>query len=414
MSAERASRQGGRADGSSRGTTGARVSEHGRHRRPAQRAPAGSAPGTLATPPAGAAPTTVRMIAYGPERLTEATIAAVSDLDRVEPGAQVTWIDVQGLGDLDVLRALGERFGLHPLALADIVHPNQRAKVEDYEAHLFIVVRMPNLDDRLWTEQLSMIVGAGFVVTFQEQPGDCFDEVRERLREGKGRIRAEGADYLAYTLLDALIDSYFPLLERYGEALDAIEREVVATPDAGHLTRIHVLKRDLLELRRALWPMREVTSQLLRDDVAFIGASTRLFLRDCADHVFQLMDMVEIDRELASSLIDLHLSSLSMRMNETMKVLTIIATIFIPLGFIAGVYGMNFDRSVSPFNMPELGWYLGYPFALGLMLAVALGLLAYFRRKGWLRRAAARLSRQPAADQEPGPQVPYATRSGSA
>jgi magnesium transporter len=361
-----------------------RAQRQGRHRRPARRPPAGSPPGTLAAPPAEALPTTVRMIAYGPERLAERTLDGLSGLDRVEPGAPVTWIDVQGLGDLDLLRALAERLGLHPLALADIVHVNQRAKIEGYEGHLFIVVRMPHLDDHLWTEQLSLIVGAGLVVTFQEHSGDCFDTVRERLRHGKGRIRGEGADYLAYALLDALIDSYFPLVEHHGEALDAMEREVVEASEAGHLTRIHALKRDLLELRRALWPMREVMSHLLRDDVAFVGATTRLFLRDCADHVFQLMDMVEIDREVASSLVDLHLSCLSMRMNETMKLLTIIATIFIPLGFIAGLYGMNFDRAASPFNMPELGWYLGYPLALGLMLAVAAGLLVYFRRRGWL------------------------------
>ena len=357
---------------------------HGRFRRLTRRPPVGSPPGTLVSPAAEAVPTTIRAITYGPERLTEQTLAAVADLDRLEPEGLVTWIDVQGLGSLDLLRALGQRLGLHALTLADIVHVNQRAKVEGYEGHLFIVVRMPHLDDHLWTEQLSLIVGASLVVTFQERGGDCFDAVRERLRQGEGRIRGEGADYLAYALLDALIDSYFPLVEHYGEALDAMEQEVVEAPGAGHLTPIHALKRDLLELRRALWPMREVMSHLLRDDVAFVGATTRLFLRDCTDHVFQLMDMVEIDREVASSLVDLHLSSLSMRMNETMKLLTIIATIFIPLGFIAGVYGMNFDRAASPFNMPELGWYLGYPLALGLMLAVAAGLLAYFRRKGWL------------------------------
>ncbi|HEX5794927.1 MAG TPA: magnesium/cobalt transporter CorA [Geminicoccaceae bacterium] len=361
-----------------------RLRKHGRFRRLAHRPPAGSPPGTLVSPAAEAVPTTIRAITYGPERLAEQTLAAVADLDRLEPEGLVTWIDVQGLGSLDLLRALGQRLGLHALTLADIVHVNQRAKLETYESHLFIVVRMPHLDDRLWTEQLSLIVGDGLVVTFQERAGDCFDPVRERLRQSKGRLRGQGADYLAYALLDALIDSYFPLLERYGEALDVMEQQVVEAPAADHITRIHGLKRDMLELRRALWPMRELMSQLLREDVAFIGAGTRPFLRDCADHVFQLMDVVEIDREVASSLIDLHLSSVSMRMNEIMKVLTIIATIFIPLGFIAGVYGMNFDRAASPFNMPELGWYLGYPFALALMLAVALGLLAYFRRKGWL------------------------------
>jgi magnesium transporter len=361
-----------------------RLRKHSRFRRLAHRPPAGSPPGTLVAPPAEAVPTTIRLMAYGPEQLDERVLDALSDLDRPQAGAAVTWIDVQGLGTLDLLRALGQRFGLHPLALADIAHVNQRAKVEDYEDHLFVIVRMPHLDDRIWTEQLSLIIGAGVVVTFQERAGDCFDPVRERLRQGKGRIRSKGADYLAYTLLDALIDSYFPLLERYGEMLEVMEQEVVEAPAGDHITRIHGLKRDMLELRRALWPMREVMSHLMREDLALIGAATRPFLRDCADHVFQLMDVVEIDREVASSLIDLHLSSVSMRMNEIMKVLTIIATIFIPLGFVAGVYGMNFDRAASPFNMPELGWYFGYPFALGLMLAVAVALLAYFWRKRWI------------------------------
>jgi magnesium transporter len=323
------------------------------------------------------------MMVYDREQLEERTVAD-GNLSFVETPGRVMWIDVQGLGDLDLMRRVGACFGLHPLVLADLVHVNQRAKVEAYDKHLFIVLRMVHLDERLWTEQLSLILGDGFVLTFQERPGDCFDPVRERLRRGQGKLRGAGADYLAYALLDALIDSHFPVLEHQGEVLEAMEREVIETTRADQITRIHALKRDLLELRRALWPLREVMSQLMREDIALIGAGTRLFLRDCADHVFQLMDMVETDREVASSLLDLHLSSLSMRMNEVMKVLTIIATIFIPLGFIAGVYGMNFDPAVSPLNMPELHWYFGYPLALMLMLGVAAGLLAYFRRRGWL------------------------------
>jgi len=355
-----------------------------RWHRHSRRPPPGSPPGTLVAPVEPEHPVVHAMI-YDREALAERALAPGDDLTLAPAAGQVLWIDVQGLGDLELMRRLGERFDLHPLVLADLVHVNQRAKVEAYEKHLFIVLRMVHQeDDHLWTEQLSLILGENFVLTFQEGPGDCFDPVRARLRRAHGRLRAAGADYLAYALLDALIDSYFPVLEHQGELLEEIERDVIEAPDAGHIARIRSFKRDLQELRRALWPLREAMAHLLHEEVALIGADTRLFLRDCADHVFQLMDMVEIDREIASSLIDLHLSSLSMRMNEVMKVLTIIATIFIPLGFIAGVYGMNFDPEASPFNMPELDWYYGYPLALALMLAVAGGLLAYFRRKGWL------------------------------
>lgn len=352
-------------------------------RRRSKRPPPGSPPGTLVAAEEPVAPT-IRTIVYDQERIEERTLAAGEELALAPAPGEVMWIDVQGLGNLTLVRRLGECFGLHPLVVADLVHVNQRAKVEAYEDHLFIVLRMVHLDDQLWTEQLSLVLGEGFVLTFQERPRDCFDPVRARLRRAHGRLRASAADYLAYALLDALIDSYFPVLERQGEMLEEMERDVIEEPEPLHITRIRSFKRDLLELRRALWPLREAMTHLQRDDVALISAETRLFLRDCADHVFQLMDMVEIDREVASGLIDLHLSSLSMRMNEIMKVLTIIATIFIPLGFIAGVYGMNFDHAISPFNMPELHWYFGYPLALGLMLAVAGGLLAYFRRKGWL------------------------------
>ena len=304
-------------------------------RRRSRRPPPGSPPGTLVPPEEPVSPV-VRMIVYNEERIEERTFGPDDALACAETPGQVTWIDVQGLGDLRIMKHLAERFGLHPLVLADLVHVNQRAKVEAYDKHLFIVLRMVHQEDHLWTEQLSLILGENFVLTFQERAGDCFDPVRARLRRTQGRLRSRAADYLAYTLLDALIDSYFPVLEQLGEVLEEMERDVVEAPQANHITRIRSLKRDLLELRRALWPLRDAMAHLLHDDIVLIGASTRLFLRDCADHVFQLMDMIEIDREVASGLIDLHLSSLSMRMNEIMKVLTIIATIFIPLGFIAG------------------------------------------------------------------------------
>ncbi len=347
------------------GGMSARARRRWRRGRWLRRPPPGSAPGTLVAPPKEALPPSIRMIAYAPERLEERPLAAVSELDRPADAFPVTWIDVQGLGDLEVMRAVGGHFRLHPLVLADIVQADQRPKVEAYEEYLFLVLRMPHLDEVLWTEQLSLVVGKDFVLTFQERPGDCFDPVRARLRQEPSRMRTLGADYLAYALLDALVDSCFPVLEHFGETLETLEQQVVEDPDPALVPRIHGLKRDLLELRRALWPLREIMSHLLRDDeTAFVSAATRVYLRDCADHVFQLMDMLEVDREVASALIDLHLSSVSLRANEIMKVLTIIATIFIPLGFIAGVYGMNFKSAVSPWNMPELSWYFGYPFAL--------------------------------------------------
>jgi magnesium transporter len=300
----------------------------------------------------------------------------------------VTWVDVQGLGDVETVRALGDRFDLHGLALEDVINVHQRPKVELYENHVFIVTRMvggPATDGGgADTEQVAMFLGADFLLTFQERSGDCFEPVRERLRHAGGRIRAARADYLAYTLIDAVIDGYFPVLEGYGERVERLEDAVTARPDAALVAQIHALKRDLLTLRRAIWPQREMVNALIRDESSLVAEPTRLYLRDCYDHAIQLMDMIETYREIASGLVDLHLSSFSARLNEVMKVLTIIATIFIPLSFITGLYGMNFDPSASRWNMPELGWRYGYPFALGLMGVVAIGLLVYFRRKGWI------------------------------
>jgi magnesium transporter len=359
-----------------------------------RRPPPGSAPGTIIAPPKGGPRPSLHLMAYGPDKILEQSPETVDQMGRAPRGTRVTWLDVQGLGDVEVIRALGARFGLHPLAIADIIHVEQRPKVETYDAHLFIVVRMPHLGERVSTEQVSLIVGKDFVVTFQERPGDCFDLVRQRLALAASRLRQNGADYLGYALTDAIVDSYFPVLEHFGEQIERLEHDVLNQPDPTTITRIHDVKRDLLELRRAIWPQRELVNALLREDTPFFQPSTRLYLRDCADHAFQLMDVVEIHREIASGLVDLYLSSLSARMNEIMKVLTIIATIFIPLGFIAGVYGMNFDTSISPFNMPELHWRFGYPIVLGAMAALALGMLGYFWRRGWLGEPRKRGARQ--------------------
>ena len=349
-----------------------------------RRPPPGSPPGTLQPDPEVGGRSLVRVTSYGPTSYDEEVIDGVDALRRWRGRHEVTWVDVEGLGGLDLIRALGDVFGVHRLALEDIVHVGQRPKAEAYDDHLFVVSRTAMLGERLDTEQVSLFLGADYVLTFRERADPCFGAVRERLRGGKGRLREARADYLAYALIDAIIDGYFPVLEVYGEALEDLEHEVVTEPGPDTITRIHGLKRDLLVLRRAIWPQREVLSTLLREDTPFIGASTRVYLRDCYDHAFQLMDLVEIYREVATGLVDVYLSSVSNRMNEIMKVLTVIATIFMPLGFIAGLYGMNFDRGVSPLNMPELGWYWGYPFALAVMATVAGGLMLYFRRRNWI------------------------------
>jgi magnesium transporter len=340
------------------------------------------------------------LFAYDDGRLVEHHRATLADLDERAAGLPKIWIDVQGLADVELIRGLGERYGLHPLTVADIVHVHQRPKLESHDDHLYIVLRMPHREDGLVTEQLSIVLGSHFVLTFQERPGDCFDPVRVRLRRPGSSLRERGVDYLAYALIDSLVDSYFPILESYGEVIDTLEEQVIARPEPARVARIQRLRRELLEIRRALWPQREVLSALLREDTACIAPGTRVFLRDCADHTAQLLDMVEIHREVVSGLLDLHLSSLSTRMNEIMKVLTIIATIFMPLGFIAGVWGMNFDPEASPYNMPELEWRFGYPFALALMLAAALGMVAYFWRNGWI---GARRGRSDDGDPPPDP-----------
>ncbi len=371
------------------------------------RAPPGAAPGTLTVDPSAPKPE-IQLISYGPESgpagLHEERVTSLDRLPALPSGHTVRWIDVSGLGDRATIERLGEMFDLHPLALADVVNVSQRPKVEAYEKHLFIVTRMPLTPDgpadatatevdappwtshagQLRTEQVAICVGTDFVITFQEQPGDVFDPVRTRLRGAAGKIRSRGSDYLAYALLDAAIDSFFPLLEVYGERVEDLEEDVVERPDFGYMAEIHQLKRDLLTARRAVWPQREMLSAMIRDEFAFVREETKLFLRDCYDHTIQLIDMIETYREIASGLVDIQLSSVSNRMNEVMKVLTIIATIFIPLTFIAGIYGMNFDTQASPWNMPELHWRYGYPVSLLAMAAIAVALLFWFRRKGWL------------------------------
>ena len=348
--------------------------------------PPGTAPGTLRAPDTpGAGPIRVTIMDYGPDRLIEKEVKSVEELAPYRDTPTVTWINVEGLNDVPFLEGLGKLFGFHPLTLEDVLNCGQRPKLEDYGTYHFLVMKSLALkDDCLQIEQISFFLSGNYVITLQEVPGDSFEKVRERIRQNKGgQIRSLGSDYLLYALIDALMDEFFPVLERYGERIEELEDQVVLKAEPATLQGVHRIKRDLLDLRRISWSEREVIGSLQREEAHLIRQETRVFLRDTYDHAIQVIDMIETYRDLAGGLLDVYLSSTSNRLNEVMKVLTIISTIFIPLNFIAGVYGMNFDRQASPLNMPELGWYYGYPAVLTLM-AVAGGLMAlYFKRKGW-------------------------------
>jgi magnesium transporter len=295
--------------------------------------------------------------------------------------ATVTWINIDGVHDSEVVGKLGSHFGVHPLILEDIMTTQQRPKMEDMGDYIFIVLRMLSLSEKkreVRSEQVSLILGSNFVISFQETEGDVFDSVRDRIRSGKGRLRKMGPDYLAYTLIDSIVDNYFLTLEKLGEKVEFIEEELVSDPGRKTLQEIHILKREMIYLRKSVWPLREVISGLERVESDLIKESTGIFLRDVYDHTIQVIDTVETYRDMLSGMLDMYLSSVSNRMNEVMKVLTIIATIFIPLTFIAGVYGMNFRY------MPELGWRWGYFIVLGLMVVIGILMVLFFRRKKWM------------------------------
>lgn len=357
-----------------------------------RRAPPGAPPGTLHRADSGAARALVRLLAYDGEQLIEreARVDELPALLMAAEGLQVRWLDVVGVDDHEALAAIGAAHDIHALALEDVAHVHQRAKVERYDTHDFITTRMFRRDaatGELDSEQISFFLGKGWLLTFQERDGDVFGSVRERLRTSRGRIRSLGADYLAYALLDAIVDSAFPMLEAYDAWLDRIEERVVAGQSQGVVGELHAIRRDLLQLRRGFWPLREAMSALLREESRFFEAETHVYLRDCHDHAIQVLDMLDSWREIGSSLMDLHLSAVGQRTNETMRLLTVISVLFMPMSFIAGLYGMNFERSASPWNMPELGFAYGYPMALLLMVGSAIAFLWFFRRRGFLHPA---------------------------
>jgi magnesium transporter len=303
-------------------------------------------------------------------------------LDGLAPptDASVTWVDVGGVHKMEILESFGKQFQLHSLLLEDIANTDQRPKLDDYETCLFLVMKMLSVTDRqdIIVEQVSLVLGRNFVLSFQENGTDVFKPVRDRLRGGKGRLRQSGADYLLYALVDAIVDQYFAVLEALGEKVEALQDLVVSDPKPETLQQIHALKRQLLFLRRAVWPLREAMNGLSRSECPLLQEPTKVFFRDVYDHVVQIVDTIETLREMVSACLDIYLSSISYRLNAVMKVLTIITTIFMPLTFIVGVYGMNFE------HMPELQWKWGYPAVLGVMAVVGVGMLVAFRKKRWI------------------------------
>jgi magnesium transporter len=362
-------------------------SHHARLRKARRARTTGQAPGSLLINPESPPPA-LKVFAYRPDHWVE---EAVTDLDRVTALAReyrVLWLNVDGLGDAQVLSQIADRFHLHPLAMEDVVNLHQRAKVEEYAHQQFIVTHMvTQTGDQFETEQLGMFLGEGFVITFQEQPGgDCLDPVRDRIRKGQPALRGAGADFLAYSLLDAITDHYFPLLERYGERMEDVEDRILVRATRKEVSDLHSLKRELLGLRRLVWPLRDVFHTLARENLAQISSETRIYLRDCYDHTVRIIDLIETHREVGSDLMDLYLSSVSFRLNEVMKVLTVISALFIPLTFVCSIYGMNFDTKVSEWNMPELEWKYGYLGFWAVIISMTVGQLFFFWKRGWLSR----------------------------
>lgn len=344
----------------------------------------GAAPGTVQPGP-DANPSTVRVMAYSVGKLDEREITDIESLPKIVAEHSVTWIDVAGLGNSELVKRLSDMFGVHPLALEDIVNVHQRAKVEPYEDSLFVIARLPQwIDEHFESEQFSIFVRGPVVLTFQEKSADWFEPIRQRIRKSLGRSKVVARDYLIYTLLDIVIDSYFPIVDRLGDALEEIEAKLVNGKSRDVLSEIHSLLHELLLVRRTVRPHRDAINELLRDMSDLIDDDTQVFFRDCADHTIQLIELVEVYREMCADYRDFHLSLISNRMNEVMRSLTLIATVFMPLNFIAALYGMNFDTA-SPYNMPELGWRWGYPLVLGLMLSVAGITVGWFYRRGWLQ-----------------------------
>ncbi|MHA2227360.1 MAG: magnesium/cobalt transporter CorA [Candidatus Hodarchaeales archaeon] len=325
--------------------------------------------------------TKITVLDYDEMNCEEKEVKTVEECLPFKARPTITWINIDGLHDTSILEKFGEHFNLHPLLLEDVLNTDQSPKIDDYENNLYTVLKMLNCDEErknVVIEQISLILGENYVLSFQERPEDVFNPIRERIKGKKGKIRSYGADFLLYALIDVIVDNYFLILERLSERIEFLEEEVVTAPGTETLQLIHSLKTNIIFIRKAVWPLRELISRLERGGSELIQIETQKYIRDVYDHVIQVIDTVETLRDIVSGLLDIYLSSVSNKMNEVMKVLTIIATIVIPMTVISGIYGMNFQL------MPELAWPIGYPMALSLMLLVAIIMLSYFWKKKWL------------------------------
>ena len=349
--------------------------------------PPGSAPTAVPVPSSESHPTHIQLIEYDAHSFVEKQVSAVDELLDSLENQKVTWVNIEGLGSVELVQEVGRLFQIHPLAITDIFTLGQRPHLDTYDRQIFLLLQMfyHNQELELVFEQLSILIGDRFVLTFQEEPGrDVFGPVRSRLREGAGNARFLRNDYLAYTLIDTVIDHYFPAVEKIGEVIEGLEETLLEKPTRENLRQVHEIRGALALLRRAVWPQRDVLLRLWHDDSGLFSDRTKPFLRDTYDHALALIDLLESYRDATVNFMELYISGLSMRTNEIVRVLTVISSVFIPLTFIAGVYGMNFDRSRSVLNMPELSSPIGYPAVLLVMAAVAGGMLLYFRRKRWL------------------------------
>jgi magnesium transporter len=320
------------------------------------------------------------IIDYDSDNLQETEVAGVDDCLAYRDKKSVTWINVSGLHDVEIIEKMGEKFNLHPLLMEDIVNTEQRPKLEDYDDYLYVILKMLYSEGEnhvIQHEQISLIITPSVVISLQEKEGDVFDPVRQRIRKGKGRIRKSGTDYLAYALIDTVVDHYFKVFEEIGEKIEQLQEEVLEQPSPEILQAIQNLKREMIFIRKSIWPLREIVSGLLRLESDLIKGDILPYLRDVYDHTIQVIDTAETFRDMLSGMLDIYLSSVSNKMNEVMKVLTIMATIFIPLTFIAGIYGMNFEF------MPELKWHWSYPVLWVILIAIFVAMVFWFKRKKW-------------------------------
>jgi magnesium transporter len=343
---------------------------------------AGASPGTLVhIGEKKVGDTRITLIDYNQEHLRERVLEDIEEAFLLKDSPTATWINIDGLHDVEIIERTGANFGIHPLVLEDILNTNQRPKAEEFEDIVFVVMKMLDYDknaERILSEQFSLVLGPNYLITFQEVQGDVFNIVRERIRNPKSRIRKSGCDYLAYALIDAVVDHYFLILEKLGENIENIEESLLEDPGSETLQTLHGMKREMIYLRKQIWPIRELINSLMKGESDLVSESTGYFFRDIYDHTIQVMDTIESYRDILSGMLDIYLSTVSNKMNEVMKVLTIIATVFIPITFVAGIYGMNFKF------MPELQWRWGYVMVWAVIVVIVGLMIGFFKKKDWI------------------------------